>query len=186
MNQPLGDDGQWLEPFRPYLTLLARTHLHPRQQAKLDASDVVQQSLLDAFARREQFRGSGNSELAGWLREILKNNLIDALRNQQRDKRDIRRERSLEEGIDLSFSRTHEWLAAVQSSPSQKAIKQEDLLRLSEALTQLPESQREVIVLHHLQGRKLAEVAADMNRTEASVAGLLFRGLKTLNTLLGE
>ena len=88
--------------------------------------------------------------------------------------------------IDASFSRTQDWLAAVQSSPSQKAVKQEDLLRLSEALTQLPETQREVIVLHHLQGLKLAEVAAEIGRSEAAVAGLLFRGLRTLHTLLGE
>ncbi len=141
---------------------------------------------MDAFAKRDQFRGTTEAELAAWLREILKHNLADALRHQRRDKRDVRRERSLEDGIDASFSRTQDWLAAVQSSPSQKAVKQEDLLRLSEALTKLPEAQREVIVLHHLQGLKLAEVAAEIGRSEAAVAGLLFRGLRTLHTLLEE
>lgn len=186
MDQALDAQGQWLEPFRPFLMLLARTHLHPRHHAKLDASDVVQQTLLNAFARREQFRGTTEGELAAWLREILKHHLTDALRDQQRDKRDVRREQSLEGAIDASFSRTQDWLVALQSSPSQKAVKQEDLLRLSEALTELPEAQREVIVLHHLQGLKLAEVATEMGRNEAAVAGLLFRGLKALHTLLGE
>ena len=186
MNQPLADHGQSLERHRPYLTLLARAHLNPRHPAKLDSSDIVQQTLLDAFAKQDQFRGSSEAELSAWLREILKHNLADALRHQRRDKRDVRRERSLEDGIDASFSRTQAWLAAVQSSPSQKAVKQEELLRLSEALTELPEAQREVIVLHHLQGLKLAEVAAEIGRSEAAVAGLLFRGLRTLHTLMGE
>ena len=186
MTQPHADDGQWLERYRPYLNLLVRTHRHHWPLAKLDASDVVQQTLLDAFAKREQFRGSTDAELAAWLRQILKHNLLDALRDQRRDKRDIRREHSLEGAIDDSFCRTHAGLAAVQSSPSQRALKQEDLLRLSQALEQLPEAQREVIVLHHLQGRKLAEVALEINRSEPAVAGLLFRGLKTLRTLLGD
>lgn len=186
MNEPLVNPGQWLERHRPYLTLLACAHLNPRHPRKLDSSDIVQQTLLDAFAKQEQFRGTTEGEMAAWLREILKHNLADALRDQQRDKRDIRRERSLEGAIDASFSRTQNWLAAVQSSPSQKAVRQEDLLRLSEALTELPEAQREAIVLHHLQGLKLADVATEMDRSEAAVAGLLFRGLRALETLLGE
>jgi RNA polymerase sigma-70 factor (subfamily 1) len=120
------------------------------------------------------------------LREILKHNLADALRDQQRIKRDVRRERSLEGEINASFSRTQDWLAAVQSSPSQRAVKQEDLLRLSESLVELPDAQREAIVLHHLQGLKLADVAVEMDRTEAAVAGLLFRGLKALQILFAE
>ncbi|MEJ7593956.1 MAG: sigma-70 family RNA polymerase sigma factor [Planctomycetaceae bacterium] len=186
MNQPLAQQEQWLERHRAYLTLLARAHLNPRQAAKLDSSDIVQQTLLNAFAKRDQFRGSTEAEFAAWLREILKHNLADALRDQRRDKRDVRRERSLEDRIDDTFSRTHGWLAAAQSSPSQKAIRQEDLLRLSEALIELPEAQREVIVLHHLQGLKLAEVAAEIGRSQSAVAGLLFRGLKSLHSLLGE
>ena len=136
--------------------------------------------------KRDEFRGNTEAELAAWLREILKHKLADALRDQQRDKRDVRRECTIDEGIDASFSRTEGWLVSMQSSPSQKAVKQEDLLRLSQALTELPEAQREVIVLHHLQGQKLADVAAEINRSEAAVAGLLFRGLRTLHSLLGD
>lgn len=186
MSQQFADQGQWLERHRPYLTLLARAHLNRRHPSKLDSSDIVQQTLMDAFSKREQFKGGSEGELAAWLREILKNNMADAVRNQQRDKRDVRRERSIEGAIDASFSRTQEWLVAVQSSPSQRVVKQEDLLRLSNALIQLAEAQREAIVLHHLQGMMLAEVAAEMDRTEAAVAGLLFRGLRALQSLLIE
>lgn len=186
MLRSLDNQNHWFEQFRPYLTLLARTHANSHNPAKLDSSDIVQQTLLDAFAKRDQFRGSSEAELAGWLRQILKHNLADALRDQRRDKRDVRRERSLEDEIDASFSRTHEWLAAVQSSPSQRVAKQEDVLRLSEVLSKLPDAQREAVVLHHLQGLSLAEVAKRIGKSEAAVAGLLFRGLKTLQKLLGE
>ena len=177
---------QQLERFRPYLSLLARTLLNQRLRAKLDSSDIVQHVLLDAFANRDQFRGTSEAEITGWLRQILKNKLADALRDQHRNRRDVRRERSLEGEIDDSFSRTNSWLAAVQSSPSQRAVKQEELLRLSEFITKLPEAQREAIVLHHLQGLRLVEVAKELGKTEAAVAGLLFRGLKTLHCLLEE
>ena len=74
----------------------------------------------------------------------------------------------------------------MQSSPSQKAAKQEDVLRLSVVISKLPEAQREAIVLHHLQGLSLVEVAKQIGKSEAAVAGLLFRGLKKLHDLLGE
>jgi RNA polymerase sigma-70 factor (ECF subfamily) len=186
MNPLFADGGDGLERHRHYLMLLARVHLHSRHPAKFDSSDIVQQTLLDAFAKRDQFRGTTEAELAAWLREILKHNLADAMRDQKRAKRDVRRECPIEAGIDESFAQTQAWLEAVQSSPSQRAVKQEELLRLTEALTQLPEAQREAIVLHHLQGRKLAEVAAETGRTEAAVAGLLFRGLRALQNLLNE
>ena len=186
MNPLTADYEQMLERHRSYLMLLAHARIRPVNGRKLDSSDIVQQTLLDAYAKRDQFRGSTDEELAAWLREILKHNLLDALRDQNRDKRDVRRERSLQATIDQSFSRADQWLVAAQSSPSQRAIKQEDLFRLSNALTELPEAQREAIVLHHLQGLKLAEVALELGRSESSVAGLLFRGLSKLHHELSE
>ncbi|MEO8271317.1 MAG: sigma-70 family RNA polymerase sigma factor [Aureliella sp.] len=182
----MSDCDRLLERHRSYLMLLARARILPVNGRKLDSSDIVQQTLMDAFAKREQFRGSNDAELAGWLREILKHNLLDGLRNAQRDKRDVRREQALGATIDESISRADAWLAAVQSSPSQRASKQEELLRLSEALEALPIAQREAIVLHHLQGLKLAEVAVELGRSESAIAGLLFRGLNKLHQLLSK
>ena len=108
------------------------------------------------------------------------------LRREQCEKRDIRREQTLGATIDESMTRTNGWLAAVQSSPSQRISKEEDLLRLSDALAALPIAQREAIVLHHLQGLKLAEVAKELGRSESAVAGLLFRGLGKLQQQLTE
>src|SRR5262245_31447323 len=81
-----------LERYRAYLRLLARLHLDRRLQGKLDPSDVVQQTFLQAYRALDQFRGRTEAELAAWLRQILAHNLAHAARDLGRDKRDVARE----------------------------------------------------------------------------------------------
>ena len=173
-----------VQAYRSYLYLLARSHIGARHQAKIDPSDIVQQTLLDAHQKQAQFRGGTEAEWMAWLKQILANNLADAVRGLARAKRDVRRERSLDEQVGESFTRVDGWLAAAQSSPSQQAVRSEELIRLADALTAMSETQREAIVLHHLQGLPLADVATQLNKTPAAVAGLLHRGLKRLRELL--
>src|SRR5205823_5434891 len=99
---------------------------------------------------------------------------------------DVAREFSLEAAVEASSSRLEAWLAADQSSPSQQAMRQEQLLALANALTQLPADQRQAVELHHLQGCPLAEVAGHMGRSKGAVAALLFRGLQSLRRLMGD
>jgi RNA polymerase sigma-70 factor (ECF subfamily) len=174
-----------LERFRAYLHLLARLHLDPRLRAKLAPSDVVQQTLLQAYQGLAGFRG-GDAQLLAWLRRILARNLAHAVRDLGRAKRDVARERSLEEAVDASSARLEAWLAAEQSSPSERADRNEQVLRLTEALAELPEAQREAVVQHYWQGRSLAEIGEELGRTPAAVAGLLHRGLKQLRSRLQE
>ena len=172
------------ERYRSYLHLLARSHVDSRHRARIDPSDIVQQTLLDAHQKQTQFRGATEAERMAWLRQILANNLADAVRGLARAKRNVARELPLDQQIGDSFSRVEGWLAAVQSSPSQQAVRSEELLQLAESLTGLPELQREAIVLHHLQGLPLAEVGQQLEKTPAAVAGLLHRGLKRLRELM--
>jgi RNA polymerase sigma-70 factor (ECF subfamily) len=182
---PANDRQNWeLERFSDYLRLLARLQLDQRLQAKLDASDIVQQALLQAHEHREQFRGQSEAELAGWLRTILANTLATAARRFAADARDLGRERPLQDSLAESSARIEGWLAAEQSSPSERVMRVEELVRLARALGQLPPEQREVIELHHLKGWPVAEVAEAMQRTKPSVMGLLFRGQKNLRAIL--
>src|SRR5262249_36883630 len=143
--------GKALERFRAYLALLARLHWDTQLQGKLDPSDLVQQTLLEAYQKRQQFRGHSDAELAGWLRQMLAHNLADVVRAHGQVKRDVTLERSLEAALEDSSTRLQAWLAAEQSSPSQQAAKNEQILRLAEAVAHLPEAQRDVVALHHLQ-----------------------------------
>lgn len=175
-----------LERFRSYLRLLARLQLDPRLGAKLDPSDMVQQTLLQAHRALADFRGQTDAELAAWLRQILGRNLTHAARDFGRDKRNVARERSLEAAVEGSSVRLEAWLAAEQSSPSQKAERNEQMLLLAKALETLPDEQREAVELHYWQGWTLAEIGTHQQRTPASVAGLVHRGLAKLRGILGE
>jgi RNA polymerase sigma-70 factor, ECF subfamily len=175
-----------LDRYREYLRLLARLHFDPRLQAKLDASDFAQQTLLQAHAKRSQFRGQSEEEWLAWLRKIMANTLAGVARQYAAEARDLHRERSLEADLDLSASRLEGWLAADHSSPSERADRGEQLLRLANALAQLPADQQQAVELHHLKGCTVAEIANLMRRTKPAVMGLLFRGLKNLREHLKD
>ena len=175
-----------IERFRSYLLLLARMKLDRKLRGKLDASDVVQQTLLEAHQALESFRGDDTAAQAAWLRRILARNLANAVRDLTRAKRDVRRERALQTDLDGSASQLEGWQAAEQSSPSQKMERHERALQLAEAMGQLPESQREAVLLRHFQDLSLAEIAQQLDCTTAAVTGLLRRGLKNLQKSLAE
>ena len=116
-----------LERYRSYLRLLAEARLDRRLRAKLDASDVVQQTMLHAHRAWRQFRGTSDGELAAWLRQILARNLLHCVRDFRRAKRDVSCERSLAAACDESSARLEAWLAAEESSPSQQVQRTEPL-----------------------------------------------------------
>jgi RNA polymerase sigma-70 factor (ECF subfamily) len=184
MDQESGAPGLPLERFRQYLVLLARAQLGPEVRAKLDASDVVQQTLLEAHQKRDQFRGDSPGQLLAWLRRLLACTLADTLRTLGRAKRDAARERSLEAALDQSAERLAAWLVAEQSSPSEQADRNEQLARLADALATLPEPQRDALVLRHCHGWSVADISAHLGRTPMAVAGLLKRGSRQLRELL--
>jgi RNA polymerase sigma-70 factor (ECF subfamily) len=175
---------QRVPEFRDYLRLLARAQLNPRLQAKLDASDLVQQTLLEAHRDFARFRGSNSGELAAWLRQILARNLANVARDLGRDKRDVSREMSLEQGLAQSSLRLEASLLDPGLSPDDQAARNELLLRLASALFGLAPAQREAVELRHLHGWALSDIASHLGRTPAAVAGLLHRGLADLRNLL--
>ena len=186
MGNPTNTDERSLGKYRDYLRILARLHLGARLRAKLDASDIVQQTILHAHANRTQYRGATEAEWLGWLRAILANTLAAVVREFETAARDLGRERSLETELERSSARLEGLLAADQTSPSAGAARGEELLRLARALCRLPDEQRRVVELHHLMGLPIAGVATEVGRTRPAVVGLLFRGLKKLRELLRE
>jgi RNA polymerase sigma-70 factor (ECF subfamily) len=169
-----------LESFRHYLEVLARIHLDPRLRGKLDPADLVQQTLLRACAALPDVRARSPEALAAWLRKILARTLADTVKHYHRDRRDVNLERSLEADLDRSSSSLAGWLAADQTSPSLAAQRNEELLRLADALAELPEPQREVVILKHCRGQTLQQIADHLGRSVPSVASLLRRGLEAL------
>jgi RNA polymerase sigma-70 factor (ECF subfamily) len=178
--------GRLLELYRRYLALLARVQIGQRLQGKVDASDLVQETFLEAHRNFARFRGTSEPELVRWLRQILSANFADLLRRYVGTQgRDVRLEREIEDAFDRSSVLLDRGLVAPQSSPSHQAARREQAVLLANALEQLPEDYRDVLVLRHLEGLTFPEVACRMGRSLDSVEKLWMRGLARLRVLMG-
>jgi RNA polymerase sigma-70 factor (ECF subfamily) len=176
-----------LERYRAWLHLLARLQLARRLQGKVDASDVVQQALLEAVRALPQFRGTGEADVLAWLRGILAHVLArEARRYAGTQQRDVAREVSLEQELAESSRRLGDVLAAEQTSPSEAAARREQSVLLADALARLPDDYREVIVLRNLEGLPHEEVAARLGRGVGAVRMLWVRALARLRQELGR
>jgi RNA polymerase sigma-70 factor (ECF subfamily) len=173
-----------LERYRELLRLQARQlHLDPRLERRFDGSDLVQETLLRAHLQYDQFHGISESEFIAWLQAILVNVAADEIDKARAGKRDLNREQSIQASADSS-ARLDPFLVSRQPSPSAIVQRHELLLRIANAVDQLPGDQRDVFVHHHMMGTPVAKIARSLERTEKSVAGLLFRARKTLASLL--
>lgn len=170
--------------FRGYLVVLARSGLARDLCGRLDASDVVQQTLLEAHRDHASFRGRTVREQLVWLRQILSHNLVNAGRDLRRAKRDIAREQSLDAALERSSIRLEHWMAAQTSSPSNRAWVAERTLRVAEALASLPDDVQEVIVLRHCEELGLEEIGARIGVSRNTVARRLREGLAALRQTL--
>jgi RNA polymerase sigma-70 factor (ECF subfamily) len=179
--------GRLLEFYRRYLRLLAEIQIDERFRAKIDASDLVQETFLDAHRDFGNFRGTTERELMGWLRQILADNLIDHVKRRYgAQRRDIRMERSLRQRLDSSSAAMDRGLAITDSTPSQIAARREQAVVLADALGQLPHDYRRVLVLRHLRGLKFPDVARCMGRTVGSVQQLWTRAVAELRRIIGD
>ena len=179
--------GQLLEAYRQYLRLLARVQIGQRLQGKADASDIVQETFLDAHRHFANFQGDGEPQFLAWLRAILAGSLANLVRRYLGTQgRDIRLEHDLAQQLDNSSRHLDPALAAAISSPSQQAVRREQGVLLADALALLPEDYREVIILRHMEGCTFPEVARRMDRSVDSVEKLWLRALTKLKQTVGD
>lgn len=178
--------GQLLELYRNYLAMIARMQIGPQFQRKFSASDVVQDTFVQAKRRFGDFNGASEGELTAWLREILVSQLAMKARHYTSQRRDVTLERQLQSGVDQSAADIARILPAATSTPSQSAARRESAVVLANALAQLPEHYRTVIVLRHVREMQFTEIAATMQRSTDSVKGLWRRAIGMLRELLAD
>jgi RNA polymerase sigma-70 factor (ECF subfamily) len=172
-----------LAMYRPYLRLVAERRLPQIVQKRVDASDVVQQTLVDAVRGLPEFRGQAEPEFTAWIMRLLDRNLLMSVRNNTLAKRDVRLE---QEWGDASGSAVMMWhsLAADGMSPPSSVFRGEAALYLAMALEKLPADQRTAVELRYIGQMSLQAVAGEMGRSVGSVAGLVRRGVAALEELL--
>lgn len=175
--------------YRQYLAILARAQLGRHLRGKCDSSDLVQQTLLEAFQSLAQFHGETEAELLAWLRRILAHNLFNEARRYATQQRNAAREISLEQmqnGVDQSSLRLGCCLAADQPSPSDIVQQRERGIQLANALAQLPEDYQMVLSLRLFEERSAEEVAQQMGRSAGAVRMLQLRALAALREQLNQ
>jgi RNA polymerase sigma-70 factor, ECF subfamily len=166
---------------RDYLLLIANKGLDQGLQAKLGASDHVQETLLAAHQNLGQFRGQTPEEFRGWLRQILLNDMHQARRRYfGTGQRDVQREQSINDSVARPGP-----LVDAQLTPGSDAVVREEARLLEEALAQLPENYRQVIRLRDWDELTFPQVGERMGISEEAARKLWRRAILKLESLLG-
>jgi RNA polymerase sigma-70 factor (ECF subfamily) len=164
------------------LLLIAGEELDSDLQAKAGASDLVQDTLLEAQRGFADFKGDTHRQLLAWLRRILLNNLANFNRRYRRtQRRQVAREVSLDADPRLSGL-----LKSDSSTPSGKTIRREEVEALEQALLKLPEHYRQVIVMRHRENRSFAEIGKQLERSADAARMLWWRALENLAEQLSD
>jgi len=176
--------GRLLEAQRAALHRLAERQLDGRIAVRVDASDIIQQTFLEAHRSFRRFAGQDTRELTAWLQRILDHKVAGAIRDHAiLQKRSVHRDRSMDDSHG-GMASLKQKLDAGLSTPSQKVIRGEEEQLLMEALSVLSEDQREAVRLRHLEGRALVDIARHLGRSPAATAGLIKRGMQALRRQL--
>jgi len=167
--------------YQPWLQFLARVEIDSRFAGKFSASDVVQQTMMEAWRDWQQFRGDDEVQRRAWLRQILAHQLGHLARHYAgTQKRDLSREVPLQQSLDHTSIQLDRLAAADQISPSGLLQAREQSLQLAKALDELPPDYRQVLVLRNLEDLPHEEVARRMNRSVGAVRMLWLRALTEL------
>jgi len=170
--------GQVLEACRGYLLLIAQQELDTTLQAKGGASDLVQQTFLEAQRDFAGFHGTTHAALLAWMRQLLLYNLANFRRDYHRDKRRVTREIALPAG-DSSKRRVGDFDAGAPT-PSVEMMGVEQAEALERALARLPEDYSRVIQLRYREERSFEAIAELMQRSQNAVRKLWSRAIERL------
>lgn len=171
--------------YRPYLRVICTLQLPRFCQKREDESDIVQSTLLDAMRGLSDFRGDTEGEFEAWMAKVLERNILQCVRRNTANKRDIRREVTEWHPSD-STQLVWRSFSGDARSPESTIFRGEAALELAQALEQLPSDQRTAVELRYLGQQPLKGVAEYMSKTTSSVAGLIYRGVENLRELLPQ
>lgn len=191
LEQAKGGDAQAREALlarhREAVRRMIELRLDPAIVQRVDASDVVQEVLLEASRRLDDYLKKPAMPFHLWLRHIAKDHLIDAHRkHHQAKKRGVDREQPLvrpgwaeQSSLDLAAQ-----LFDQELTPASAAIQQELQRRLHQALNQLDDDDRELLYMRHFEQLANQEVAAALGLTEAAASMRYLRALRKLRDLM--
>src|SRR5438105_15626413 len=174
---------------RPRLRRMVELRLDRRLQARVDASDVIQEAYVEAFTRLDEYLRERSYPLFLWLRLLVGERLLKLHRHHLGTQmRDAGQEVSIYRGAlpAASSAALAAQLLGKHTSPTQAAVRAERLLRLQEALNTLDPMDREILALRHFEALSLAETALSLDIQESAAAKRYIRALKRLKAILAN
>lgn len=156
----------------PYL----RVRMGPLLRGQLESGDLLQETLLAALTGFDGFRGKNEDELFHWMARIAANQVKDHVQFHHRDRRDARRNEPFEESAVV---------ASARSVLSRLAIK-EGTSALEQALDELPDQQREVVLLRRFEGLSYTEIGDRLGRSADAARMLYGRAVAALAATIGS
>ncbi|HWL93707.1 MAG TPA: sigma-70 family RNA polymerase sigma factor [Phycisphaerae bacterium] len=163
-----------------------RSQIGARYRGQFDADDILQVTFLEAFLRVESVEPGRPGSFMAWLRRIAENNLRDAIRELERDKRPSPGRRLQFAGGDESYVALIEQIAAVSNTASRECAREELRQGVDAALRELPADYEQALRLFELEGLSGEEVAERMGRSHGAVRMLLARARERLAEVLGS
>jgi RNA polymerase sigma-70 factor (ECF subfamily) len=175
--------------YRDRLRRMVELRLDRRLQARLDASDVIQDAYLEVAQRLDEYLREPKLPLFLWLRLVVGERLVTLHRQHLgTHMRDAGLEVSLYRGAlpTASSAALAAQLLGKHTSPTQAAVRAERLLRIQEALNSLDPIDREVLSLRHFEQLSRAESAQVLGIEEAAASKRYIRALKRLKQILAD
>lgn len=176
---------QLLEAVGPRVRARIDPKISPAIGSLLDADDVMQVTYMEVVLRLSSFTGGGFTGFVAWVGRLAENNLIDAIRSLEAAKRFDPR-RKVSPAADASPSAFVNLIGAHTATPSRLVAKDEGVAVLEVALRALPPDYEKVVRAHDLAGKPMAEIAADMKRSEGAAYMLRARAHDRLKEILGS
>jgi RNA polymerase sigma-70 factor (ECF subfamily) len=171
--------GEILQAYRPYIRVIARAARQGCAPARLDDSDLIQDTLLLAHRAFGRFRGTTVAEFAGWLRQLTLRTVGHAVRaHLGTGKRDAGMERPLADFDGLAVPDG--------SSPDSRAVRHERAAKIAAAMEQLPDDMRQVVLGRLVDGLPYSTLATQLGKSEGALRASYTRALRRLREFLGE
>ena len=175
--------GEFREPLRRVIDM----RLDPAVARRVDASDIVQDVLIEANQRLTEYLKSPAMPFHLWLRHLAQDRIIDTHRRHRlAQRRSVDREQPIARPAwaDESSIGLVAQLIDTERTPTSEAIQHELQKRLAGAIDQLSDDDREIVLMRHHEGLSNQEVAAALSLTEAAASMRYLRALRRLRTVL--
>jgi RNA polymerase sigma-70 factor (subfamily 1) len=176
--------GRLFEEYTPFLRAMITKLMGPSLYRTLEPEDVIQETLLVAAARFEEFHGVEDHEIRAWLATLARHKVVDLARHNARLKRALKGRLSLDEPQPTTGHPLSELLSADICTASQIAIKRELTGRLAQALTLISPHEAAVLRMRYVDGMTLESIGQQIGMGRNGVRGIIVRGLRNLRRIL--